>query len=66
VHLEGVSGELINVTEGFVEESPPNLNVSFAAAVPITCGTTKLAGAFMAKFFLETMSTTTDTAFIGP
>lgn len=64
--LEGVSGEILNVTSGFVEESPPNLNVGFAGPVSITCGKTKLAGAFSGKFFLETMSTTTDTAFIGP
>jgi hypothetical protein len=66
VNLEGIKGELHNVVEGFVEEAPPNLNVGFEG-VPITttCGKKKFAEIFVANFFLETMSTTTDTAFIG-
>jgi hypothetical protein len=64
--LEGIKGEVKNVVEGFVEESPPNLNVSFEGApITVTCGKTKEKGVFIAHFFLETMSTTTDTAFVG-
>ena len=65
-NLEGIKGEFKNVAEGFVEESPPNLNLSFEG-VPISfaCGASKGKGVFIAHFFLDTMSTTTDTAFIG-
>jgi hypothetical protein len=65
VNLEGVKGELKNVVEGFVEESPPNLNLEFAGApIAYVCGASKFGGTLLANFFLETMSTTTDTAFI--
>jgi hypothetical protein len=64
--IQGVSGEISNVTAGFVEESPPNLNVGFSALVPVVCGKEKVSSVFNAKFFLETMSSVTDTAFITP
>jgi hypothetical protein len=66
VTVEKVEGEISNVTAGFVEESPPNLNMGFSALVPVACGKEKVSAQFNAKFILETMSTTTDTAFIGP
>jgi len=66
VSLEGAKGTVENVVEGFVEESPPNLNMTFPGVpTSVICGTTKLKGIFAANFFLETMSTTTDTAFLG-
>ncbi len=65
-NLEGVKGEVSNPTTGLVEESPANLNVAINAIVPITCGKEKAKEEIKARFFLETMSTTTDTAFIGP
>jgi hypothetical protein len=60
------TGELINVGEGFVEESPPNLNVTLATKTGGVCGGKKFSGTFVGNFFLETMSTTTDTAWVGP
>jgi hypothetical protein len=60
------SGELVNQPEGFVEESPPNLHVTLAGKTAVTCGTKKFEGTFVGLFFLETMSTTTDTAWVGP
>jgi hypothetical protein len=60
------AGELINVAEGFVEESPPNLNVTLAGKTGVACPGKKFSGTFVANFFLETMSTTTDTAWVGP
>jgi hypothetical protein len=60
------SGELVNQPEGFVEESPPNLHVTLAGKTAVTCGMKKLEGTFVGLFFLETMSTTTDTAWVGP
>jgi hypothetical protein len=64
--LEGIKGEMKNATEGFVEEAPPNLNVALAGPITVKCGTSSSHGTFSGKFFLETMSTTTDTAFISP
>jgi hypothetical protein len=66
VSIEGVTGEVTNATAGFVEESPPNLNVSVSALVPVACPGEKVKAEVKARFFLETMSTVTDTAFIGP
>jgi hypothetical protein len=67
VSAEGVTGAVSNVTEGFVEESPPNLNIAIKAVVPAVCpGVKGVKVEIIARFFLETMSTTTDTAFIGP
>jgi hypothetical protein len=67
VYLEGVQGVLSNVAEGFVEESPPNLNVGFEGPTLIKCPhAKKKSGYFAAHFFLETMSTTTDTAWVSP
>lgn len=67
-NLEGIRGTLSNVTTGFVEESPPNLNLQFTGVVvPVTCTGTKqhISAALTANFFLETPSTDTDTAFVG-
>ncbi|HWX96153.1 MAG TPA: hypothetical protein VNZ01_04805 [Solirubrobacteraceae bacterium] len=65
-NLEGIKGEIKNVAEGFVEESPPNLNLSFEGVpIAVTCGSVKTGGVLIAHFFLDTMSTTTDTTFIG-
>jgi hypothetical protein len=66
VTVENVTGEITNVTAGFVEESPPNLNMSLNAIVPVVCPKEKVKTEIAARFFLETMSTTTDTAFISP
>jgi hypothetical protein len=64
--LEGAKGEIVNVLEGFVEESPPNLGMNFEGVpVTTTCAGVKTVGPFVAHFFLDTMSTTTDTAFVG-
>jgi RHS repeat-associated protein len=66
-NLDTVKVPVENITAGFVEEKTANLNAKFvAAAVPVTgptgCPTTsELSG----KFFLETLSTKTDTAFFG-
>jgi hypothetical protein len=60
------SGELVNQPEGFVEESPPNLHVTLAGTTSVLCGMKKSTGTFVGLFFLETMSTTTDTAWAGP
>jgi hypothetical protein len=70
---EGTPVEFANATAGFVEESLPNL----IARIPLTAvsnisvlctrpgeKTTKIKGRMTAEFFLETMSTLTDTAFI--
>jgi hypothetical protein len=66
-----IRGVIANATEGFVEEAPPNLSLKFPAVeVPVrnaahSRGCPK-AGTFSADFlFLETMSTATDTAFVG-
>jgi hypothetical protein len=65
--LPGIKGEVANGAEPFVEEMPPNLSVGIKGIGPVTCGGKK-AGTVevIARFFLETMSTTTDTAWIGP
>jgi hypothetical protein len=63
--VEGVMGEVTNGAEPFVEESPPNLTVAIKAPIPVVCGKTKVPAELIARFFLETMSTTTDTAFIS-
>jgi hypothetical protein len=67
-NLNGIHGEVNNVIEGFVEEAPPNLNVQFTkAAIAVTgTGCTETAAEFTANFYLETMSTITDTAFVTP
>jgi hypothetical protein len=65
--LAGVKGEISNPTGGLVEESPPNLTAVFSSTgIPVTCGSAKFKEVFAASFFLETPSTTTDTAWIGP
>jgi hypothetical protein len=64
--LAGVKGELINSLGGFVEESGPNLEAVFGGEVPVICGKSKLSELFSASFTLETPSTTTETAWIGP
>jgi hypothetical protein len=65
-NLEGVTGVVANATEGFVEESPANLNLTVNSTVPVSCPPNKGNLEVKARFFAETMSTTTDTAFIGP
>jgi hypothetical protein len=65
-NLEGAKGPVFNATAGFVEESPPNLVMATNAIVPATCSGKKAKLEIKARYFLETMSTTTDTAFIGP
>jgi hypothetical protein len=62
--LEGAKGPILNVAEGFVEESPPNLKLTLEGPTTVTCAGVKTAGFFIGHFFLETMSTTTDTAFL--
>jgi hypothetical protein len=67
LNLAGVKGEIINSAGPFVEESGPNLSASFGSGgVPVTCGSAKFKEVFKAVFTLETPSTTTDTAWIGP
>jgi hypothetical protein len=67
-NLNGITGTITN--EEFVnEEKTPNLNVQFTKAkVPIESsggiGCPK-EGTLTANFFLETMSTKTDNAFVG-
>ncbi len=70
VHLSGVRGTTENVTEGFVEESPPNLNITFTeqklAVTPAGKGQRcPQEEELNARFFLETPSTETDTAFLA-
>jgi hypothetical protein len=66
VALNGAAAGVENAVEGFVEESPPNLTLNFAGVpVTTTCGAVKEKGPFVAHFFLDTMSTTTDTAFVA-
>jgi hypothetical protein len=69
ITLENTELNLQDVTEGFVEENPPNLTASLVpgATGTETCPPSKLKHPINVKgsFFLETMSTTTDTAFIG-
>jgi hypothetical protein len=74
--LEGALVEFVNVTSGFVEESFPNLLATIpgvlASGAPnasVLCTrvgekTVKVSGKVRGTFFLETMSTATDTAFI--
>ncbi len=62
--LEGLKGPIENAAEPFVEESPPNLKLALEGPTAVTCAGKKTAGFFMGHFFLETMSTTTDTAFL--
>jgi hypothetical protein len=67
-NLNGITGTLTNVTTGFVEESPPNLNLQFTRVpIPVTCTGIEgpLSATLTANFFLETPSTLTNTAFIG-
>jgi hypothetical protein len=68
--LEQTSGQIENATEGFVEEAPPNLSLKFSAvhvAVKNMTGSKgcPTSGTFSGEFVLETMSTATDTAFVG-
>jgi hypothetical protein len=65
-NFEGITGEVFNAAEGFVEEMPPNLSIGIKAVAPVTCPGKKGTVELIARFFLETMSTTTDTAWIGP
>jgi len=66
--FENTSGEVVDVREGFVEETTPNTNIQFIRA-PFT-GTCegkpliKFSGLLTANLFVETMSTTTDTVWI--
>ena len=68
--LDQTSGLIQNATEGFVEDAPPNLSLKFdAGAVPVkntanSRGCPKV-GKFSGEFALETMSTGTDTAYVG-
>jgi hypothetical protein len=65
--LSGVKGEIVNPLGGLVEESPPNLEAKFGSSgIPVVCGKSKFSEIFSANFTLETPSTTTDTAWIGP
>jgi hypothetical protein len=64
VSLEGVKGEIHNIAEGFAEEAPPNLNVAFEGPTAVTCGKFKGGGFVIMHVSLETMSTTTDTAWV--
>jgi hypothetical protein len=68
--LENLEGLMTNVAGGFVEESPPNLSVTFGEPnnIMILCPAVSkkaIPATFTATFFLETPSTTTDTAFVG-
>jgi hypothetical protein len=67
--LNGITGAITNSEGPFVEEKTPNLNVQFTKAkVAITAsggvGCPK-EGELTANFFLETMSTKTDTAWVA-
>jgi hypothetical protein len=67
--LEGAKAEVNDSTGPFTEEAPPNLNLQFTRA-PLTGScegkiVRKLKGEFTANFYLETMSTLTDTAWIN-
>jgi hypothetical protein len=67
--LEGAKAEVNDWAGPFTEESPANLNLQFTKA-PLsgTCEgkpVKKFTGEFTANFFLETMSTLTDTAWIN-
>jgi hypothetical protein len=69
-NLDQIPGLIENTTEAFVEEAPPNLSLKFhAVEVPVKNMTKSegcpKTGQFSAEFFLETMSTATDTAFVG-
>jgi len=66
-----IEGTLRNPTSGLVEEKEPNLNLEINAQ-PITalCVTSTnqkvtVKGHLYANFFLDTMSTTTDTVWVG-
>ena len=67
-NLDGLAGTVANSEGPFVEEKIPNLNVQFTnVVVPVSnaVGSTgcPTEGKLTANFFLETMSTTTDTAW---
>jgi hypothetical protein len=67
VNLNGVKGEFFNSPGPFVEEGPPNLTLTVPPTpVKITGTGCPGTGVFQATFYLETMSTITDTAWIGP
>jgi hypothetical protein len=67
LNLAGVKGEITNPVGGLVEESPPNLMAVFSSGgIPVSCGKAKFEEFFTASFTLETPSTETDTAWIGP
>jgi hypothetical protein len=62
-NVDGKQGVVVN--EAFVnEEATPNLNITFTnQAIPITGTNCPSTGTLNANFFLETPSTTTDSAF---
>jgi hypothetical protein len=68
-NVDGKNGVVTNVTEGFVEEASPNLNVQFTKAVLPVISTGGVGcpetGELTGNFFLETPSTMSDTAFVG-
>jgi hypothetical protein len=67
-NLDGLTATTTNVTAGFVEEMPPNLNAQFTnVTIPFANGEGSTGcpteGKLTANFFLETPSTGTDTAW---
>jgi hypothetical protein len=67
--LNGITGTVTNSEGPFVEEKTPNLNVQFTkqkVAITSSGGTNcPKEGELTANFFLETMSTKTDTAWVA-
>jgi hypothetical protein len=68
-NLNGLTGSVANGVGSLVEDRPPNLNVQFTKIkVPITASGgvgCPAEGELTGNFFLETPSTTTDTAFVN-
>jgi hypothetical protein len=65
LELNGAEAEVNDVFPFGLEEAPNNLNLQFTnAKLKDTCGETKSEGEFTANFFVETMSTLSDTAWI--
>jgi hypothetical protein len=73
LNLSGIKASIHDIVEGFVEENPPNLTLEIPTTnISDTCKggpgeiSEKVKGAQVrGDFYLETMSTLTDTAFVG-
>lgn len=65
-NLDGVKGKVENSEGPFVEEAPPNLNVQFTEKELTVSGTgCPTTAKLTANFFLETPSTSTETAWFA-